>query len=128
MILGTETTPSLPNLLSLDALSLSNLIQTRQVKCVDLMNQTLTRINDINDPNQQQQQQQYLNAIVSMKSKQELMNEAYLADEDLDNGIGKGWLHGIPLAIKDLSNVKGLPNTLGGSKLYSSLQQQQQHT
>eukprot|EP00565_Helicotheca_tamesis_P002448 CAMPEP_0185741402 /NCGR_PEP_ID=MMETSP1171-20130828/38937_1 /TAXON_ID=374046 /ORGANISM="Helicotheca tamensis, Strain CCMP826" /LENGTH=469 /DNA_ID=CAMNT_0028413369 /DNA_START=128 /DNA_END=1537 /DNA_ORIENTATION=+ len=65
-----------------------------------------------------------LNAIVSIKSKKDLLEEARAADEHIDKGIYKGWLHGIPTALKDLSNAEGLPTTMGGSKLFSSQKQQ----
>ncbi len=50
-----------------------------------------------------------LNAIVSLRDPEALMAEALRADAT----ERKGWLHGMPLAVKDLSNVAGLPTTMG---------------
>ena len=55
-----------------------------------------------------------------MIDRDNLFQEARNADADLDAaaaGAGQekeiGWLRGIPLAIKDLENVQGLPTTSG---------------
>jgi amidase len=36
---------------------------------------------------------------------------------EADHAARKGWLHGIPIAVKDLSNAEGFPTTMGGSPL-----------
>ena len=61
-----------------------------------------------------------------------LLQEAIAADFDLDSASETGntennqvgWLRGIPLAIKDLASVKGLPTTLGGCPLFGELSEQ----
>ena len=50
-----------------------------------------------------------LNAIVSLRDRAELMSEAAKAA----TAPNQGWLHGMPIAIKDLSNAKGLPTSQG---------------
>lgn len=54
-----------------------------------------------------------LNAIVSLRDTDALMRDAAAADA----GPRKGWLHGMPLAVKDLSNAAGLPTTMGSPAL-----------
>ncbi|UTH49300.1 amidase [Loktanella salsilacus] len=54
-----------------------------------------------------------LNAIVSLRDADVLMRDAAAADA----GPRKGWLHGMPLAVKDLSNAAGLPTTMGSPAL-----------
>jgi amidase len=95
------------DVLSLDARSLSNAIKTKQVTCEELMEATLERIHAINSK---------CNAIIQLRDEDDLMSLAREADRD----YRKGWLHGIPVAIKDLSNVKGIPTTMGGSALFET--------
>jgi amidase len=71
------------------------------------MQATLLRITQVNGAH---------NAIVSLVDSAELLNQAVAFDQMLARGQDKGWLHGIPQAIKDLSNAKGLP-TVKGSPL-----------
>lgn len=65
-----------------------------------LMEATLSRIGAVNGA---------VNAIVSLRGADELLAEARAADKA---GAG-GPLHGLPVAIKDLANVKGLPTSMG---------------
>ncbi len=53
------------------------------------------------------------NAIISLRSDSELLAEAKLHDAMLATGKSKGWLHGIPQAIKDLSATAGIPTVYG---------------
>ena len=81
---------------------------TKKLSSVDLMKSTIGRIWDVNDD---------VNAIVSMREEQDLLAEAADADEvTLDN---RGALHGIPIAIKDLANAKGILTT-EGSPIYAN--------
>jgi aspartyl-tRNA(Asn)/glutamyl-tRNA(Gln) amidotransferase subunit A len=47
---------------------------------------------------------------------EQALEQARTADRELSNGKDTGFLHGIPYAVKDLFDVKGLPTT-AGSKL-----------
>jgi amidase len=106
---AANTTPpmSTREILSLDARYLSKAIQTKQVTCEEVMEATLERIGEINSR---------CNAIVSLRDPEELLAQARQADQATHP---KGWLHGIPMAVKDLSNVQGLPTTMGGSSLFA---------
>ena len=53
-----------------------------------------------------------LNALVSERFKHAL-EEAKIADKDLEKGKSRGPLHGVPITIKDNLEVKGFPCTAG---------------
>jgi amidase len=86
------------------AVELSVAIKSRQVSCVEVMNTFLARIERVNPD---------FNAIVSLRSSEELLAEAKTCDDELNAGHYRGWMHGMPHAAKDLVNVKGLPTTRG---------------
>ena len=50
-----------------------------------------------------------INAIVALRDPDALMREAAAADD----AVPQGWLHGLPLAIKDLQGVAGIRSTWG---------------
>ncbi len=57
-----------------------------------------------------------VNAIVSLRDADQLLAEAATCDEELAHGLSRGWMHGMPQAIKDLAETKGL-RTTNGSRL-----------
>jgi len=87
-------------LCALDATSLSALIGQGAVAPSEVMAATLGRIAAVNP---------VVNAVVSLRDGEALMAEARAAD----SAPRKGWLHGIPIAIKDLADAAGLPTTQG---------------
>ena len=93
-------------LINLSASELSRQIAAKQISCVELMSACLDRIEACNPQ---------LNAIVALRPTDQLLKEARLAD----SSPRKGWLHGIPMAIKDLADTQGLTTTYG-SPLYAS--------
>ena len=69
---------------------------------VEVMQATLDRIAAVNPK---------VNAIVSLREPEVLLTEAHAADQHpIDQ---RGPLFGLPIAIKDLANVKGLPTSHG---------------
>lgn len=88
----------------LSALDLSQAIHRREVSCEAVMSGFIERIDRINP---------LVNAIVSRRETEELLAAARAADQELDQGNSRGWLHGMPMAIKDLSNAKGMPTSQG---------------
>ncbi|MDB5859863.1 MAG: Amidase [Ramlibacter sp.] len=53
------------------------------------------------------------NAIVALRDGDALLAEARSCDDRLGRGESTGWMHGFPVAVKDLSDAQGLPTTLG---------------
>ncbi|WP_375571538.1 amidase [Seohaeicola saemankumensis] len=88
------------DLMNRDALELSSMLETRQISAVELMQATLDQIGRVNPG---------VNAVVSLRDADTLLAEARAADD----APRKGWLHGIPLAVKDLADVAGLPTSMG---------------
>lgn len=86
------------------ALDLSRAIHLKQVSCQEVMQFTLERIARLNPQS---------NAIVSLQEPELLMAQARERDAQLARGESMGWMHGMPQAIKDLSNAQGLRTTLG---------------
>jgi amidase len=89
---------------ALDASALSRAIHERRVSCREAMRACLDRIAALNPRH---------NAIVSLREEDVLLAEADERDAQLARGQSLGWMHGFPLAVKDLVNVAGIPTTLG---------------
>ncbi len=94
-------------LTDLDALTLSGRLAERSVSAVEVMAAYLDRIERLNPG---------LNAIVSLRPRDELMAEAQAADR----APRRGWLHGMPLAVKDLEATAGILST-SGSPMFADL-------
>lgn len=88
----------------LSASDLSKAIHSKAYSCVEVMQAYLKRIAEVNPT---------YNAIISLRSELELLVEAKTHDDLLAAGKSKGWLHGIPQAIKDLSPTAGIPTVYG---------------
>ncbi len=56
-----------------------------------------------------------VNALVNLQPSDGLLAQAEA--RDLDHGLYRGWMHGLPHAVKDLSLTQGIATTLG-SPLY----------
>ena len=88
------------DLMNRDAVELSAMLERRELGSVELMQATLERIAAVNGE---------INAVVSLRDPDALLAEARAADD----APRKGWLHGIPLAVKDLADVAGIPTSMG---------------
>ncbi|MCR9152143.1 MAG: amidase [Rhodobacteraceae bacterium] len=87
-------------LTDLSATDLSARIAARETSAAELMAATLDWIEAVNPR---------INAIVSLRPRDVLMDEAVRADHE----PRKGWLHGLPMAPKDLVATRGLRTTRG---------------
>jgi amidase len=103
-----------PSITDLDASQLSDAIHARQVSCTDVMQAYLARIDKLNPT---------YNAIVNLAPADTLLAQARQCDEALARGQSRGWLHGIPQAIKDTGNAIGFPSTLGSRVMAGNLPQ-----
>lgn len=84
----------------LDAAGLSAALEAGAVAPVELMEATLDRIEAINPA---------INAIVSLRPRDVLLAEA----REAGHAPRRGWLHGIPFAVKDLVETAGIRTTHG---------------
>jgi amidase len=96
------------SILNLSAFDLSRAIHLRTISCAEVMQATLVRIAEMNPLH---------NAIVSLIDSNHLLEQAHTCDEQLAAGHDNGWLHGIPQAVKDLSNARGIATTKGSELL-----------
>jgi amidase len=92
----------------LPAADLSESIHRRDVSCREVMTAYLDRIDEQNPA---------VNAIVSLRDRDELMAEAGMRDDEMVDGVSQGWMHGLPQAIKDLAETKGIRTTKGSRLL-----------
>ena len=99
-------------LTDLDAHALSAEIQARRVSCREVMQAYVARIHRLNPA---------LNAIVNLLPDALLLRQADLCDAELVAGTSRGWLHGVPQAIKDTGHALGLPSTQGSPLLQAVL-------
>lgn len=96
----------------LNADTLSRAIHARQLSCREVMQAYLERIHRINPR---------FNAIVSLAPDEHLLRQADECDAELARGASRGWLHGIPQAIKDASHASGFPTTFGSTLLVDAV-------
>ena len=87
-----------------DANTLSAAIHARAISCRELMQACLAQVDRLNPR---------FNAIVSRVDADLLLHQGDDCDRELGQGSSRGWMHGFPLAVKDLSAVAGIPLTKG---------------
>ena len=90
---GISAMTSLPDggIVGLDATRMVAAIRNRQISCREVMEAHLDRIALVNGR---------VNAIVSLRDREELLTEADAADADLRRGLWRGPMHGLPHAVK----------------------------
>lgn len=91
--------------------ALSAAIEAREVSCVEVVTAHLDRIESLDT---------VYHAMISVRPRDEVLREARERDEQLARGERLGWMHGLPHAVKDLSDVRGLPTTSGFVKTGSA--------
>ncbi|WP_240686881.1 amidase [Amycolatopsis suaedae] len=91
-------------IVDVDATELARLIRGREVSCAEVMTAYLDRIEAYNPA---------VNAIVALRERSVLLAQARERDDELRDGRYRGWMHGFPLAVKDLAAAAGFPLTHG---------------
>src|SRR5580704_7898005 len=85
-------------------------LRDKRVSPVELATAAISRITRLNPT---------LNAFIAVTADYALMR-ARQAEKELAAGHDRGPLHGIPIAVKDLFAMRGLPTT-AGSKIFENL-------
>ena len=102
---GRSWAAELPSdITAMTALQLSAAIKAKSASCAEVMLAYLAHIKRHNP---------VYNAIVSMPEEDSLLSQAEEADAALSRGEYRGWMHGMPHAVKDLEPVAGLRFTSG---------------
>jgi amidase len=91
-------------IINLDAVALSRAIKAKQISCVEVMKAYLDQIERLNPR---------VNAIVSLRPREDLLKEAADRDVQIARGEHLGWMHGFPHAVKDLEPTRGIRTTMG---------------
>lgn len=100
---GTERRVERP-LIWWSAVDLRNAIVDGSLTAEEVMAAFLDRIDDVNDT---------INVLVFQLSREECMSLARDADRRRAAGLPLGPLHGLPIAVKDLVDVRGMPTSQG---------------
>jgi amidase len=96
--------PEAPGLLQEDGSALRGRLARGEISSVELVTACLDRIEALNPT---------YNAIVSLRSREDILADARRSDEARSAGGEQGALHGLPIAIKDLAATAGLRTTWG---------------
>lgn len=91
------------DLLELSLCEVAEKIKTKEVSPVELAQISLARIKETEDS---------LNAYVRL-NKEQALEAARIAEKEILAGQYRGQLHGVPIAVKDLYDIEGLPTMCG---------------
>jgi amidase len=86
------------------AWQISKAIAARDVSSVEVVGAYLDRIDE---------EEPVHHALSSRRAPEKVLADAAERDAELARGEYRGWMHGLPHAVKDLADVAGLPTTLG---------------
>ena len=89
--------------------NVANAIKNKQISPVELTQMTLKQISE-HEPR--------VNAFITVM-EEEALAQAKVLEAELSNGDVRGPLHGIPIAVKDILETKGVKTT-GGSKIFDN--------
>ncbi len=96
------------SLVRMSALELAAAIRSRAVSCSEVMSAYLEQIDRLNPR---------VNAIVSLQDRELLMQQARAHETQLAKGEYRGWMHGLPHAVKDVALTAGIRTTFGSPLL-----------
>ncbi len=88
---------------------LSGLMQSRKISPVEVTKQMLDRIERLDKK---------YNAFIHVM-REEALEDALKAEKEILGGMNRGPLHGVPVAVKDMIQTKGVATT-AGSKLFEN--------
>ena len=97
----SKQSPEQSEVALLDLATVSELVRTRKLSPVEVTQACLARIEALNPE---------LNAFITVTAEMALA-QARAAEAEIQRGEWRGPLHGIPLALKDLIDVAGVPTT-----------------
>jgi len=98
----------------LEITQLARLLREREVSSEEITRDFLRRIEQLNPR---------LDAYISVTAE-EAMNQARQADAEVSAGTYRGPLHGVPIGIKDLFDMGGVPTTFGSRILKDNIASQ----
>lgn len=91
-------------IVALNALDLSEAIHARDYSCREVMRAYIAQVDRLN---------LVVNALVELVPADKLLVEAEERDRELDKRQSRGWMHGMPQAVKDLAATAGHVTSLG---------------
>lgn len=94
------------------ARALSQAIHRREVSCREVLTACLAQVDRCNPRHV---------AIVTLQDADDLLKQADERDAQLVRGESRGWMQGLPIAIKDLAANAGIRTTLGSPLLADSV-------
>ena len=94
----------------LEALEIVRNIKEGNLSITDVIEEFLERIERV---------EKKINAFITLRSKDELLQEAKIKDRLLKEGKARGLLFGLPIAIKDNISTRNLRTTCGSKILYN---------
>lgn len=95
-----------------EATEITTLIRDKKISCVEVAKQFLDHVKVYN---------QSINAISDIRDYDDVIAEAKVKDQLLQDGIVLGALHGLPITVKDTYNVEGLISSNGNPKLKTNV-------
>ncbi|MGN7385490.1 amidase [Sporosarcina sp. SAFN-015] len=96
------------DILTYDLFEIAELIREKKVSPVEVVNQLLDRIDSVDAS---------LNSFITVLDKEEALAQALKAEKEIESGVYKGPLHGVPIGVKDMIYTKDMKTTMG-SEIY----------